>query len=1218
MNLQVGYYDPFDIYPLIKPSIDTKLPLTNLHWKINGTIKSIPKLPVDFVEEVPKRFKKSVSLRVMFVKGGDMATYKSQVRPLIKEWLKPQPLSEWLIVLYSPLKKDSRYSLKTSIHEKLKTDFNKDGKQLAPLGVSSGDVDRCFRLKETNDNELNKLEIYNEFIGMLKQLILNGFTKKIASETELIKKAEASHDLLTAINLLIATSKYYQELYLFKEALAYLSELSYKFKQYYKLANYIHDSSIIKFEDIIQTLVQTEDIDFLNESNLFKIFSYIFYQKHLVLLKLIHNEPLISIRATHLTTLYQELIQYLNEVSSIFKNLDNPDNSILFLVYNFKMIDYYLGIQETQDIIQAGAKSADIDLSTIYEYMGDLKLAQRDNLIKLAELKQYFFGDIEELESVPLDSEATSKENLKILDSLDDYDKSLAKILSTKESYFQYFHSLTESIIQNFVPCGRIKSIDVLSIDLALLNYHQKNYQQVINVLQDSFEYFINNGWNYMGNKLLKIYINSVEQLLQKDSDPNHCLLIINSYLKLINNLKLSSKKFDINCQVTANLNESINTVLKDKILPVSEGLSTGLMIPLLSFFEVLVLPNFSFNEDTLKYYLSIQLSNRFNITQTIHSLSIELSNGLVLSCESIDLGEQTNKETQIAIIDAYTNTFIKGFYNPLKLKVNLTKNVTLVHDFKVDEDEPIQENINDTVNGGDPGVKHRRNSILNDSMLMDNKIFTNEHNQLLKTISTHSLYYHQIPNTFKAEIEFSKSYLLGSPSLTIKFTNGYKDQITNVSVEYLQVDGFKLIEKASTQGVGDIKSNSSTEFLKAINVISDGDCYIKVKVNYTMNGDAYEYYYDTVVNCRLIISVTVQDIFKADSIFLNFQIGSIIDSSLRINSIDLNPVDSAQKAIAVEKPSLALENEIILKDQILNSFYKILIKDDQVHTDQTQLQLTINYNSLVYECREYLQEVITTKISDPLVLELFKDIVLPICKYDYNRFVIDGKLTVVNRAEVLKVVEEMGKYISSPSSVLVDAIASDHTIQTLSTIADTVKSQLRIMVPIPHIDILQIVEFHYPKQNQYLVGEPIEMELVIESNTKWEQAPNKQNPNTKKLHSNGDTTEEDLSIIAESSILDDTVTPQEQLFQFNLINDENWSITGFKKKLLLVNLADPVTTNRFSLLLIPLTIGKLSLPKFFLRLVDQSVNLSIDISFKNGNETLLVVPELDKITFSF
>ena len=161
-TLKIGYYDPFDVFKLIQPSIESKLPLTNLHWKSpahNSNLKSIPNLPVNLVEEVPKRSKvldDDVLTRLMFIQCESIDIYKSQVRPLIKEWLRHlvrNTQCEWLIVLYVPLhSKDTNYHLiKTNIYNKLKTDFEKDGKYLAEVGIQiSDDIDRCFRLKDSN------------------------------------------------------------------------------------------------------------------------------------------------------------------------------------------------------------------------------------------------------------------------------------------------------------------------------------------------------------------------------------------------------------------------------------------------------------------------------------------------------------------------------------------------------------------------------------------------------------------------------------------------------------------------------------------------------------------------------------------------------------------------------------------------------------------------------------------------------------------------------------------------------------------------------------------------------------------------------------------------------------------------------------------------------------------------------------------------------------
>lgn len=152
-----------------------------------------------------------------------------------------------------------------------------------------------------------------------------------------------------------------------------------------------------------------------------------------------------------------------------------------------------------------------------------------------------------------------------------------------------------------------------------------------------------------------------------------------------------------------------------------------------------------------------------------------------------------------------------------------------------------------------------------------------------------------------------------------------------------------------------------------------------------------------------------------------------------------------------------------------------------------------------------------------------------------------------------------------------------------------------------PILKYLQVVEYEYERK-QYVVGEPIKVQLKVKTITKWSD-------DTK-------SNEESLPLAASSptrngSNLDEN---QEGKFQLNIQQDDNWLMSGLRKFNFDMNSKDNVNAE---LMLIPLNVGKIPLPKVSIKSLNKDDD-DLDIEFINGLETILVIPEVHSITFAF
>ena len=238
----------------------------------------------------------------------------------------------------------------------------------------------------------------------------------------------------------------------------------------------------------------------------------------------------------------------------------------------------------------------------------------------------------------------------------------------------------------------------------------------------------------------------------------------------------------------------------------------------------------------------------------------------------------------------------------------------------------------------------------------------------------------------------------------------------------------------------------------------------------------------------------------------------------------------------------------------------------------------------------------------------LFKDI-----SFDLNNYAVNLEVRIINNREIELLIEKaLLKHIEETEDKkklieLFKHVLFDNEFK-FEVMPNFENKQLIISVPIPVLNILQIIEFEFERKPQYLVGEPILMNLKIESITKWSN-------NKVKAGS-----EDEIEILAESSpSKPEKPSVQKENFQLSIQTDDNWLISGFRKESFQIDYVANENKSNFEVVLIPLTVGRLLLPKINVRTLDNLENdFSMDINFKNGLETLLVVPDVNSITFSF
>lgn len=1235
--IKIGYYNPFDVFPVIQSEIEAKFPLTNLHWKYHPLrpVKSIPLLPIELIEEVPKSGNHEVDsegiyLRLMFVKIDNLDTYRSQVRPLIKAWLTnlvAKSNVEWGIIFFIPASgKDKQSSLiKTSAFDKLKLDFGLEGKELAAIELNSDDdpnIERFFKIKEVYPDKLQKLEANNELINSIKVLLLRTFNNNYDSFNNKLTELNSSKVKSVANNLpkfvmKLKIANLFSDMKLLQDSLDIYNELSSDLHLLQVSNPDLFDgsvSSLPKTFDKIETLEASFDIKAIKQNilnlkssqiNLMEIKILIFINQSILSQTLAHYSKSISISSIFISNLFYKLIVFINDLSTEF-NKSQLDE------WFYIIIDQYLNIPVCNKIIELNNKVTDesqkLLLSEINEFKGELRLVQRSLLANLAERKGFQLVGI--IQDIPLDDDKPSSKPSELT-----Y-KPLTQILTSNDTYYDHFEILTESIIHDFVSSGRSKTIDILSIDLAILNYKRRNFGEALNILQNSYEFFIQNGWKFMGGILLEIYLDCIESIEKKDEKQ-----ILSTCIKLFSNLIHND---DPSCGINNYaLTKNTQQIAKifDKILSYSSEVGEIYEYPINKIFQIKILSLIKPDSNpTDKHCIEIELYNPFGIEFSFDNIVLSLISSLdeneTLTFSTSNLKISVDTKQTIAL---FTNDFILGEFQPTKLSIQVNENLFFVQDL-------VQFELGDTTVANNTTLIHySQNSFLTESV-MNTSLDAGTHKQ---TISQSFLFYQNLKK-FRCEFMNPQRIELGTTSVLLRINNG-EGPIENVQVEIISATSGLIIGKIKEKLIDRLEAYAVKDIPVPYSYSNENKFVeFKAKLSYLYNGEKYNRIIKQQVDKTLTISVSVQDIFKSDFVFSKFQVGTS-NPKLPIR-ITGNELKTTNDNYEIFKPDSSYPGGSLVAfgEQPASFFYKIVPKKGYSIHPSDSLELLINYSNLHGECIKIIEEhilnyLIENELSDYWFLirnQLFRHF-----KFNLNHFAIYKVIKITNTYEMETIIERIiQKYVTK--EINLKLLRFFQTFLSKELLLDSSKfedKELFISVPVPLLSLLQIVEFEYEKKEQYFVGEPIVVKLKVESTTKWADFKNLANGEDANTTTDKDTSTNggDISILAESSPqknLSQQPKPDQEEFQIMIVNDENWLISGFKKQSFEIDLNKLVSENQFELVLIPLNIGKLLLPRISIKSSNTTIDksFSIDIAIKNGLETLLIVPELDSITFSF
>lgn len=1212
-SIKIAYYDPFSIFPTVKSEFISRLPLTNLHWKYHPLkpVKSIPILPVQLQEEVPSSHHTSkplqpafenVYLRLIFVKAESMEVYRSQMRPLIEAWLSQLVMTtkvHWSIILIVPAPKMDKKStlIKTSIYDKLKIDFGPLGKHICKLRDATKQEgfdkdeghDNIFKIMQSYTDESSKIQDYNHVFARFKSLLLQTFDLRYNNyidETERLQKI-ALNDSEAMIALFLSklkTMRTLSDMRFLSESFEIYLELAEALKVLLKNAKHAFDNetwplpekiehSVVCLSEHDSNLPVDQFSGYTAQKtpiNLFLTKLGLFSSASLLLQSLANIATSLSVSSLHLLSLLQKLILFTNDIGQNYPNTA-PINEWLY-----SLIDFYLELPLTKQLLelssQSGEENSPVNVTEILEYTAELELLKRSILGKLAVAKGFELPESGTfLEDVPLDSDS----DIKIKEVKLTY-KPLIKDLKNQKSYEKAFESLTVSAIQYFASCDRSRTIDLLSIDLAILHYRREEYKDAYEILLTSYEYFIQHGWKFMGGMLLEMYLKCLEKFELGD---NRKLLI--SHLKLFSLLKTANTSgLGINNHGLIRP-EKQRLQLLQNIYDTSHKLKEPMLFPLENFFAPCVSSFIKASTESLfdVYTITADIQNNFSIDIKLDGIEVKLLN--VLTGDELSFSSQNivlkKLEKQAHILN--TSVFREGRYELLSITFKVTEKLLFMQNFTRSNQAAQDETV----------IRYG----INDSQNEENHVET-EGNQK---------YFHMYPDSNKLRVEIFRPVRteMGVSSALVTIQNGQsniEDILVNIS------NGTSGVQLKSEDTKAEVKSiNAGKTWSKVIPFTYFGESKelkLDIDIAYRADDSNYEHHASLAYDTSLPIAISVQDIFRRNSLFSKFQLAQA-NGGNPIRIIDAKFVCPANKYDVTGSlaPDETIEPLLVFGGQPAYLFYQVQ-PNKQIESSDS-LDLTLTFSDLQRECEEIITQRLWEALGQCNLQNYFFVLKteLPKMKFDFTAYSFYNRVVVENTQNCIQQLwASLDLYVPEPEDckLLVKALK---TLTETTTVDDVErffsKQELYIPVAMPFLGMLHLVNIEFDRKPQFFVGEPIDARLCIDSTAKWRDSISS-------------------PILASLSPVGKH-TPRSQSYHYSLVHEDNWIISGFTKQDFEVE--EDGSQQEFSITLVPLNVGELQLPKINV-IPNSEFAHSMDVVNENALETVLVVPELNSITFSF
>jgi hypothetical protein len=515
---RIAYFDPSGVFPDLKDDLLSKLPLVNLHWNPPGRpLRSIPSLDVELVEEQPHAdalpqhqilgLSDAPYLKLIFVKCDDNDTYRGSVRKMIRDWLSKNVVgvrdpTEWLVVHYVPpgSKSYSGNRFKQGVFDKIKADFNSGSKR-----------DRCLQIrKDMASSDVDHMETWSDAMTRVKEGVLDAFSRRVDLYQAEITKLEAKKNVMgwnfgTFFVMKEGLALSFENVNLFEDALLLYDELEAAFARMSSSSLFFSTmgfdtsaptpTSLLKLRDDKEMRHQV----MANAISLFDFHCYLFSRQASLLLYISKASSAASISALKVGEMYARLRTFITQMNALL--ISNKKSPLRVAEWSYNIVQEFLKATES---VQDGLARE------VSEGRGEILLMCRKALETLAAglNKWYIEGALSEV-SLMDDEEASTGyvvENEHLKDAVKD-----------KESFYDKYRALTEDASGQFLLADRVRTVDRLSTQLAMLDYQLENYQAAAKALESLPDLYNRQGWDLISTSLLSVYVKSLEKLNRKE-----------------------------------------------------------------------------------------------------------------------------------------------------------------------------------------------------------------------------------------------------------------------------------------------------------------------------------------------------------------------------------------------------------------------------------------------------------------------------------------------------------------------------------------------------------------------------------------------------------------------------------------------------------------------------------------------------------------------------
>ncbi|SCW01739.1 LAFE_0E06194g1_1 [Lachancea fermentati] len=1085
--VRFSYFDPFEIFDSIRNELEQRLPFQNLHWKpVNGSLRTISNLQIKLIAETESikddLYGEKPLIMFLIVSCTSVDEYRSKVRPLIRQWLPPNsenvelPAKRIILLRCNSEVLDTNLFKSISLLEKLTKDF--------PAST-------VIEIKTIYKSQQEKDDFWVGMINRLRASLMDTFQKRLTYlQAQLSGISGSEFDSLSLfqekiLNLYLSFNLHEEaskELDTFrKNLIAHLSEdlplgdLQVPFK--------LTESDDDQGQNVIARMMVQ------NNLSKFRLNKFFFIKQ----CELLQSSGSFSIKYFHLYSLTRS---FLRTIECLF--WDSP----YLLEFEFYFIEAILDA----DLFM------DQSLNAIIEIRAELKLFQRDRWLNLA----YSLTDFRLINKYFPPSTTINQCDL------------LQNTFCDEETFQQTYLRLTKNVLTSLSKCKAEKqrTVDLLSVEVAILYYQREEYENAIVILQSCYEFYKSSHWSLIGNELLEYFV----KCLIKCPD-----------LKF---LEISGEKIPVSTLLSNSILNLLTTVKDAKdfwwdfFLRINNKDTGNLVYPLDNLFEIHI--------------------NHCTTTTKMNTFALEMT----------VLNNLVPKDVEVSSIQL------------------LLKN----HD-----DEFLTFNTNSVC------VKPGENSIVLETTRMTFGIFelvslevTVGNTFFCKefcTLETEDVVEFQpVSDPSGFDVLISPSRLLELTKNRIEILHMNADKVSSFHLD-LTIIANKDKSQPSVAFTPDKKKfktsidNIETKFIEFFFIHQCNSFTVKQEVTFRLKDDPINEYYQcrsVNIDCRLPVSVSVEDISKSGAFFFKF----LISSSSREEPILLH--SSSLSSVHEEKYSISrgfeTESPLLLRaddEEICLNYYQINTLKEMKFTPNDLFYLKINYNTLKQQMDHLVTSIFLTKgdisISEKIrrYQNIWQTVVLPKLKYDYHLFEQKSVIRLAMSAEmvqdILTALTSQARY-DGVLGVIADCL---EIIQTGSKVSgleiegfsnDLAPSQLIVPVNLPHLQQFFTVEFITETLNHLEIGKPFAFKVQIMNLTdQW------------------DTNENDK---------------RSRTYVFELVNDNEWLINGTRKAAL------PLKKNEYSIQMIPLKRGYLRYPR--VEIFSQKRRVP-EVNLLNIHETLLV-----------